>query len=499
MSANEQTTTTSQSATSVQDFFTNQPEVQACLKQLREKFPPEKPLIVSDVMDDAGRQYVNLVQKGGGVLGVALVGYTYILEEMGIRFLRLAGTSAGAINTSLMVIVGRKEEPKSKQILDIMASLKFFSLVDGHPAARWFIKMFITSKNFAAKLKRRIGIFLGVVLLLFVADFVLAGLEHNHLNLIPFTHLSFILTGFALALIAGFVIYLTRLSSRLKNSGFGINPGDYFYDWLKQTFIAHGVNTVEDLNAKAQQPIPGLCLRKEHDDGTNGLRGDVKFITSELVTENKVLFPEMYHLFRTPDEKPIHPAGFVRASMSIPLFFESYFINDISVENPEIQQAWKDTFNQKKPPTTTRFVDGGLLSNFPINLFYNPNVAVPRLPTFGINLDDSVPEDSKNDTAAWSFTGYFGRMLATLRGFYDKDFLVQNKAYERGIGSIPLAEFNWLNFFLTDDDKKSMFLKGAKAATEFLLQFDWEAYKEEQAKMRQQIRKDSQPPTIYGQ
>ena len=37
------------------------------------------------------------MQEGGGVWGIALLGYTYILEKMGIRFFSLAGTSAGAI------------------------------------------------------------------------------------------------------------------------------------------------------------------------------------------------------------------------------------------------------------------------------------------------------------------------------------------------------------------------------------------------------------------
>src|ERR1700712_5474542 len=84
--------------------FTNHAEVQKCLEKLKLAFTKEKPFIVSDTLDNEGHQYVNLVQKGGGVLGVALVGYTYILEEMGIRFIRLAGTSAGAINTSLMTV-----------------------------------------------------------------------------------------------------------------------------------------------------------------------------------------------------------------------------------------------------------------------------------------------------------------------------------------------------------------------------------------------------------
>ena len=52
----------------------------------------------SDIIDSDGHQYVDLVMEGGGVLGIALVGYTYVLEQMGIRFLGIGGTSAGAIN-----------------------------------------------------------------------------------------------------------------------------------------------------------------------------------------------------------------------------------------------------------------------------------------------------------------------------------------------------------------------------------------------------------------
>src|SRR4051812_28326498 len=119
------------------DDFTNHPDVLECIRQLDEAFTRiGRPFIVSDVLDEHGNQYVNLVQKGGGVLGVALVGYSYILEKMGIRFLRLAGTSAGAINTALMAVIGKKEEAKSIRILKAICDLDFFKLVDGHPAAR---------------------------------------------------------------------------------------------------------------------------------------------------------------------------------------------------------------------------------------------------------------------------------------------------------------------------------------------------------------------------
>src|SRR5687767_2848176 len=97
------------------DQFINDKRVRKCLEQLDATFgpPPKRPFVVSDVLDTEGHQYVNLVQKGGGVLGVALVGYTYILEKMNIRFIRLAGTSAGAINTASLLVSGKKQEAKS--------------------------------------------------------------------------------------------------------------------------------------------------------------------------------------------------------------------------------------------------------------------------------------------------------------------------------------------------------------------------------------------------
>jgi NTE family protein len=83
--------------------------------------------------------------------------------------------------------------------------------------------------------------------------------------------------------------------------------------------------------------------------------------------------------------------------------------------------------------------------------------------------------------------GYLGRMFNTIRYYYDKDFLLKNKFYENGIGKIPLSDYNWLNFFLTDKDKINMFVLGAKAATEFLINFDWEDYKNKRVKMQAKL------------
>jgi len=474
--------------------FTNDPRVRACVEELHAKFGPAgTPLIVSDVLDAAGHQYVNLVQKGGGVFGVALVGYTYVLEEMGIRFLRLAGTSAGAINTALMTVINAKEEKKSDKVLNAICELDFFALVDGHPAARWIIKNFITQRNFTTKAKRWVFLIIAVLAILITGDVVLMGLRSSFPALSVLAGIFFVLSGFWTLLMGVGIYYVSNLLKRLKNSGFGINPGDYFYDWIKKLLLANNVATVTALQQKASA-CPPLQLRVPHPQGLKELGGDVTFIASELVTQNKIQFPAMCNLFRK-DIDTLQPAGFIRASMSIPVFFESYMITEIPYKDEDIKKAWKDTFNETAPPGIARFVDGGILSNFPINLFYNPRISTPRLPNFGIDLNDSKPGDRKQNAYGWSLQGYFGRMFNTIRNYYDKDFLLKNKGYQRGVGTVDLSsdKFNWLNFFLSKEDKIELFALGAVAAKNFLETFDWEAYKRDREKMQKDLNTEAGP------
>ena len=477
--------------------FTNHPEVIKCLEELDTAFKKSnRPFIISDVYDDEGNQYVNLVQKGGGVLGMALVGYTYILEQMGVRFVRLAGTSAGAINTALMTVIGDKQEMKSKRILTSLCHLKFFDLVDGNPAAKWIIKKFITQEDFSKKMANWFKGILITGILLIAGDILFFGLQQKFLLLSIVTKLFFVLTGFYFLLIAFLIFYISRTLEKLKNAGFGINPGNYFYDWIKKELISNGVVKVSDLNKKAAA-LPKLYLRPENPETIDSLCGDVTFIASELVTQNKIQFPAMCNLFREEkDIDTLQPAGFIRASMAIPVFFESYFINNIPNESPEIKKAWLDTLDEHNPPSEVRFVDGGILSNFPIDIFYNPKIFVPRLPSLGIDLDDSKPENKSTNPIHWTFLGYLGRMFNTIRYYYDKDFLLKNKFFEKGIGKIPLSDYNWLNFFIKDQDKIDMFVLGAKAATQFLIGFDWKQYKNDRVQMQAKLTKEHIPEII---
>jgi NTE family protein len=456
------------------DDFKNNERVKACVD-----YVTANPKVVSDVLGSNGEQYVNLVQKGGGVLGVALVGYVYVLEQAGIRFLKLAGTSAGAINTSLMAIQEDKSKTKSDYLIDALAKLDMFRLVDGHPFARLLIKRLVEQPDFAKRIKRTVGIAALFLVVILSLAFLLLGLQHKYPGLIIATCFVFVLMGISFLLMGVTGTYFWSLLKRLKTAGFGINPGDFFYDWVKAHMQKNGINTVDDLVMRAQT-VPELKIRPSRNADITDLKGDVVFIASELVTQNKFEFPSMANLFRTEDKMhELQPAGFVRASMSIPVFFESYYIKDIPCTDKSVLSLWEEKFNLKAPPDTVRFVDGGILSNFPINVFYNKDIAEPRLPTFGIDLDDSSPEDKKDDPQHWSFAGYIGRMFNTVRFYYDKDFSLKNKIMNLGVGKVPVPEYNWLNFFLTNEQKIDLFAIGAEAAKKFLIGFDWAAYKGE--------------------
>ena len=475
--------------------FTEQPEVKAVMAELNEKFLKQK-RVVSDVLDEQGNQYVNLVQEGGGVLGVALVGYTYVLEEMGIRFMRLAGTSAGAINTAMMAVIGDKEAKKSGAILEHLSAKDLFEFVDGHPVAKKVIRNVITNDSFVQRSKRYIKYMLIALGFLLVVDFIGLGLQHKITWFSAVTRISFVLTG-ALLLLCGYLVWYTRhLLGRFKDCGFGINPGDDFHQWVKGIMEANGVSTIDKLKAKTEKLPQGVCVRGKNSsiDSLKSLKPDITLITSDLITENKIEFPKMYDLFTDQPgsvDCPVHPADFVRASMSIPIFFESFTISNIDRNNEAIQKSWEKHFSVPPSaiPSEARFVDGGVLSNFPMSIFYNPEVRVPRLPTFGIRLGGG---EANYNVSGFSLGTYFGKIFNTVRHFYDKDFLLKNKLYARGIGYIDTSKFNWLNFGLSDKEKKELFLQGVLAAKEFLIGkngFDWDAYKNDRIALYDALHK----------
>ena len=203
--------------------FLQQSGVNTIVEELKLHFK-DKPFIVSDVTDNAGHQYVDLVQEGGGVLGVALVGYTYVLEKMGIRFFSLAGTSAGSINAMLLASTGNKEDEKVEKIVEDFLSLDLFSLVDGKESNWKFTKKvkanvqkLLLKKNFFKRIMAIVRwssiVLLTLTIGCFIANFFIPGIAK---------WIGAAAGIILIALIAGLISIKNKFKAFSKN-GYGLN------------------------------------------------------------------------------------------------------------------------------------------------------------------------------------------------------------------------------------------------------------------------------------
>jgi NTE family protein len=474
--------------------FLKNSEVNKIIDDLRLHFKnSNKELIVSDVTDAYGNQYVDLVQEGGGVLGIALVGYTYVLEKMGIRFFSMAGTSAGSINAMLLACAGNKEDEKSTVIVEKLIELKMFSFVDGKSSnwkfTKWIKKLIqrmLLGKNVIKRILRFITITILLLLVLTVACFVINFIWPGVAKWIGLA------AGISLIVFACLIFFAAAKFKQFAKSGYGLNEGKAFHDWIKTIISSFHVQAdpkqtviknLADFSYHFMRIPYGMKVKYDarrinNEAPTMPL---LTLITCDIIAERKIEFTRMWDLYWNRPED-VHPGDFVRASMSIPVFFETYERADI--RKTSTIAKWKEHLNWENTkgniPDKVQFIDGGTLSNFPISVFYNPQYPVPRMPTFGIRLQDGVLDSSNRSTP--NLFRYIASLFATIRFNYDKDFITRNRAYTLGVKFIDVQDHSWLNFFMADKEKMELFKKGAQAAADFLKGFDWENYKAERLK-----------------
>jgi len=401
--------------------FTENGAVLAIIKDLKEQIKGKK---FSDIIDNNNYQYVDLVQEGGGVLGIALVGYVYVLEKMGIRFLSLAGTSAGSINTMLMAAAGTCDVEKSEWILECLCNKNLYDFVDGDRDAREFIDALLSD----------------------------AG------------NLKLIIKGY-------------QVVDNFKDD-LGLNPGNNFHQWMTNLLSQKGIKNYGDLKTLREKGVSdeNKLFRLGHNGDKEEYKrvdhwSEMAIIAADITTESKIIFPKMIDLFYSNPEVQ-NPADFVRASMSIPLFFAPFKIKNIPT-GADAWNKWNEaTCLRTSVPSEVMFMDGGIISNFPIDIFHE-NLNVPASPTFGIKLGYDKNEINKNE----KFPNLISSMFDTARYGYDAEFLRKNPDFKNLIGCIDTGTHNWLNFNLTDDAKIDLFIRGAQHAADFLNRFNWEEYK----------------------
>ncbi|MFP7657473.1 patatin-like phospholipase family protein [Chryseobacterium proteolyticum] len=472
----------------------------------------------SDLLDAEGRQYVEFVQEGGGVWGSALVGYLYGLEIFGVRFLKVAGTSAGAINTMLIAAYKTKEEAKSEVIKEILFNWNFADFMDGKPYVRTTIHAMLNNKNF---LKINTIIAIIILLILVITPFAVSSETVWRAKLI-----------FLIPIIPLILIFfcLKKFYNDFRKQNSGINPGNTFLNTMKDALDSFGVKTVADLNQKFSaregalnlnyrygnnQEYYTIALRSieeiknanlEHIDETQykifydsavsndhyknnpfyQLRSEYVVVTTDINAKIKVELPTMANLYWSEEElKHSSPAEFVRASMSVPFFFEP-FQKRINKDDDSIKYAWRFWMNTKPQDIypVGVFIDGGSISNFPIDLFHANVVFYPRMPLFGVQLTSkSEGNDDKGKTSEQILKtpfSYAGNIIETLKGFNDKSFLTKHTFYRLySIQTVDCGTSSWLNFFMKREEKEQLFNAGFSAALDFLNGFDWKKYKKE--------------------
>lgn len=143
----------------------------------------------------------------------------------------------------------------------------------------------------------------------------------------------------------------------------GAYEGDYLHDWLRDELAALGVRTFADLRRDdpgADRTVPGHQLWS-------------LVVTATDITRGRLLrLPWDYAaLGLDPDTQLVADA--VRASMSIPLYFDPQTLHAPALGHD------------------LTLVDGGVLSNFPIEVFDRTDEVPPRWPTWGVRNSPDLP------------------------------------------------------------------------------------------------------------
>ncbi|TXL57724.1 patatin-like phospholipase family protein [Aeromicrobium terrae] len=135
----------------------------------------------------------------------------------------------------------------------------------------------------------------------------------------------------------------------------GVYEGDYLHDWLRGVLADLGVKTFGD-------------LKRVDPDGDGHVHHEYGLVVtaSDISRKRLAYLPWDYADYGLdPDEQ--HVADAVRASASIPYFFEP-----VTLEGAH---------------GASTLVDGGLLSNYPISAFDRLDELPPRWATVGVRLD----------------------------------------------------------------------------------------------------------------
>lgn len=217
----------------------------------------------------------------------------------------------------------------------------------------------------------------------------------------------------------------------------GMHGTERLTEWVASGLAAVGVTTFADLRLP---PDPGGTLLPYQ-------RYSLVVHASDLTRRVLVRLPWDYDRYGlVADDQRVADA--VCASAATPFFFRP------------VQQ-----------PTgsgVATWIDGGLLSNFPITAFDRTDDRDPRWPTWGIKL--SGPPVARPDDPVRSPLGMAVACLQTLMNDEANRYHLDEEGVSRRTVFVDVDEVPALDFSLTPEQQDELFRRGTRAAERFLAQ-----------------------------
>ncbi len=227
----------------------------------------------------------------------------------------------------------------------------------------------------------------------------------------------------------------------------GIYEGGYVREWLGNELADLNVATFADLRADDPQGDEAYTL---------------VVIAADITRGELIRLPWDYRRYGwQPDKQLVVDA--VRASMSIPIFFEPFMLEHANGERSIL-------------------VDGGLLANYPIDVFDRTDGREPRWPTFGVTLLPRLPAANiqlfpgLGALRKRGLARYLESLVTTTVVGRDQGHLAKPWVAARTI-EVDTTRVGIVEFDVDDAGEEALYRSGRAAAESFVETWDFEAYK----------------------
>ncbi|UQX11528.1 patatin-like phospholipase family protein [Candidatus Mycobacterium methanotrophicum] len=234
-------------------------------------------------------------------------------------------------------------------------------------------------------------------------------------------------------------------------NGNGLYKGDFAREWIRSQLRDLGVRTFGDLAFDDANLPPERRYR-------------LVVTAADVTTGQLVRLPWDYHRLygMDPDEQEVADA--VRASMSIPFFFKTVKLT--STEG-----------------LTSTLVDGGMLSNFPLDTFDRTDDKAPRWPTFGVTVLPNLPQGNDKVIPSLAPLHWFGgpslleALITTMIVGRDQAYLNRPWVSARAI-RVDSNDVGFLDFKISKKQRQALYRRGYNQTVAFLSTWNFTQYLE---------------------